>query len=270
MSANATPTAALEPPSASPAASVVVEAVIVAVASTLPVRRSVGPVPIVAPTYTLWIAIATAGATAVLPFAPVFASVARVLVPVAVIVRSSAPTSNAPSAIAAFVLSLTMARAKEAPIPRSVPTPPSPSGQASTFRSEFDAALRATSLLVSVVEEPVESSARTVFEKTRTANDPATPVSPPPAPDTALRWRSEADGAVASTARSPAVRSPSACAPAVTRTTPTAMAMPTASSSEVLPPSSMTALASASTVASFAAPAWIVARPSTVTSSFAT
>ena len=81
MSANATPTAALEPPSASPAATVVVEAVIVAVASTLPFRTRVSPVPIVAPTYTLWIAIATAGATAVLPFAPVFASVARVLVP---------------------------------------------------------------------------------------------------------------------------------------------------------------------------------------------
>jgi len=62
VSANATPTAAFEPPCASPEATVVAEAVIVAVASTLPVSRSVSPVPMVAPTYTLWIAIAIAGA----------------------------------------------------------------------------------------------------------------------------------------------------------------------------------------------------------------
>ncbi len=162
--AKATPIAVSPVEAVSPLAVVWAEAVSAALKETAPPEVSAGPAPMAAEVFTLLIVMAMAGAKATSPLAPVFASVVTALEAVAVIDRSAAPTSAAPFAISAVVDSFTTASAKEAPIPRSAPTPPSPSGHASTCEAESDAALIVTSLLVSVVVEAGESSALTSLE----------------------------------------------------------------------------------------------------------
>ena len=193
VSAIAAPTAA-SAASAPPTASVSADAVSSAFASTLPVVVSVPPVrtPIVAALETLEIAIATAGATATCGLAaPVFAVVVIAWTASARSIRSEAPVRMDSASRAASAASSTRLRATEAPIPREAPRAAASFGRAVAVDEEVDVADSETAEPFAFRDggPRLDSCRRSAVVFTSTlfsANEPATPMSPPPAPEVAL------------------------------------------------------------------------------------
>ena len=170
VSARATPIAAEPEDSAAPLAVVAAEAESSAFTSRSPESTSVPSAPMTADEEALEMATATEPAMATEPAAPV-----------------SEPVSS----MAALVVSLTMFRATDAPMPAFSLGWPSSPGNAFAVEEASDVAVRVASpdMAITVVGGPRAGSERTAAEVSRltmlSAKEPARPTLPPPAPEVA-------------------------------------------------------------------------------------
>ena len=146
---SAAPTPTLSP-FAEPSASVLADAVCVAVAEIAPVVVTSAPTPIVADVVTFERSMATSAVSATPPAAPFFAKPVEASVVVAESVRLLAPVSVALSASEAVVVSFRIVSETEAPTPTVLPVAPSSFGCALFVELAAEAALSETSPRVRV------------------------------------------------------------------------------------------------------------------------
>ena len=153
--------------------------------ATLPLSALVAPLPRRLVVKLFERVIATAAPTPVSPFAPFSASAFVVWMPVAsTVTLRPVPASPTPSSTVATVWLSVRTSATEAPTPTSLPlAPPLAVGFASALLLLVDAASTDRSPPLSVSELPVPMLAVVSTSTRLIETEPATPMSPPPAPD---------------------------------------------------------------------------------------
>ena len=170
-------------PFAEPSASLVADAVCVAVAEIAPVVVSVPPRPIVAEVVTFESMIATSAVTATPPAAPFLAKPVAASVVVAESVRLSAPVKATLSPTEAVVVSLRIVSETEAPTPTVLPVAPSSFGCALFVETAAEAALRLTSPPPAFTTALGEIVATVLIVMIPIDTEPATPIVPEAAPE---------------------------------------------------------------------------------------